>query len=125
MLNPILEATANDDILIMASSACKVDKMSKKLIRKVFLGKQHFIDTQVVTVLDNKNPDIYKDFVYLYLDKTPKMMKAYQMRMLFTGKQIPPKTLNIKALESYKNTVCYISYVSRYKKIKNWKVVYQ
>jgi hypothetical protein len=86
--------------------------------------KKKSIDNEPITILDSLDKEVYNLFIKKYLKKSPRKMKVYWTRMLFTGKKIPPKKLSIKEVTflDTKNS-CYFSYVKADDKPKNWSFI--
>ena len=112
------------DVQFIASPACHVEDLSKNDIKKVFMLKTSSVKGEYVKVLDNADKHVYKEFVTRYLKKSPRKIKTYWTRMLFTGKKIPPKKVSTKELTifDYKDS-CYLTYVAIGKETRNWKTV--
>jgi hypothetical protein len=115
---------AHADVKIIASKSCKVDLLSKKDVKDLFMIKKKSISGESVIVIDSTEKDIYKVFVKEYMNKSLKNIKTYWVRMLFTGRKIPPKKLSLQditSLDSKKS--CYITYAKVDKTPKGWKEI--
>jgi len=116
----VLNADSSMYLHIIASPSCHFKKLDKIEIKKIFLKKRQYIKGEFIIVLDNPQKKIYKKFVYSYLHKTIREIKAYWMRMLFTGKKIPPATLSVAKLKAYNDNICYITYINKGIIFENW-----
>ena len=114
------------DIKIIASSACRIEVVAKSDIKNLFMLKKSLISGESITIIDSSEKTTYKDFLKKYMNKTPRRMKTYWIRMLFTGKKIPPQKLSLDELNSLDDTEfgCYLSYtIDEVSKPKDWKIV--
>jgi ABC-type phosphate transport system substrate-binding protein len=118
-----LHANDKNKIIIIASTACNIRSLNLQELRKLYLGKIEYLQDQLIVVLDNEEKETYDRFLIQYLNKTPKAMKAYRMRMLFTGKKIPPEKLNVAEIKQYKDSICYLTYIKKKKIVSHWKKV--
>ena len=87
--------------------------------------KKRTIARESIKIIDSSEKITYKKFIKQYMNKSPRRMKTYWTRMLFTGKKIPPKKLSsaeLNALDSGRG--CYLSYIV-YKELKpkDWKII--
>lgn len=112
------------EVEIVASEVCQVEHISQGDIKKIFMLKTTSIEGESVKVLDNADKKTYTDFVETYLHKSLKKIKTYWIRMLFTGRKIPPPKVSLLEFNSTDATYnCYLSYVEVGEKPKNWKIV--
>ena len=89
-----------------------------------FLGKKKTINAEPIVVLDSSEKKIYKKFAKEYIHKSLRKMKTYWVRMLFTGKKIPPKKFSLQELSTLDSqNSCYISYMEEEKIPTNWKEI--
>lgn len=111
------------EVEVIGSHACQFHSMTQKEVQKLFLLKKHTIEGQKVVVLDSNDKELYKAFIAKYLNKSLRKIKTYWVRMLFTGKKMPPKKVSLEMLKMFgDNNVCHISYYPSVKeKMKNWK----
>jgi len=116
-----LQAGLNKDIQIIASNVCKIDYLDHTSIKDIFLKKSEYLDGDFIIILDNPNNSIYKEFIHNFIHRSLEEVKAYWMRMLFTGKMIPPEKLKPAHLNTYDDKICYISYIKGSISSKKWK----
>ncbi|CAA6813315.1 MAG: Unknown protein [uncultured Sulfurovum sp.] len=116
--------TAN--VEIVSSKSCKVESLSKSDIKKLFMLKRKSIANEKIVVLDSSNKKLYHSFIADYLNKSVRKIKTYWVRMLFTGKKIPPKKLSLVELHNLEDEeTCHISYVARERDMPiNWKIIH-
>jgi myosin-crossreactive antigen len=119
----ILNADLKSGIQIIASTSCQLNQLSQSEIKEIFLKKKEYIQKKFIIPLDNPDKTIYTQFIHQYLHKSPRAMKAYWMRMLFTGKKIPLDKLKLTNLNQYKDTICYMSYIGKTGTLKEWKTI--
>jgi hypothetical protein len=109
---------------VIASETCEVETLSYYDIKNLFMVKKRSFDNVSVTVLDNSDKSIYVLFLEKYLKKSPRMMKTYWVRMLFTGKKTAPKKFSIDELKELDTkTKCYMTYTSSDNIPESWTKV--
>ncbi|CAA6817517.1 MAG: Unknown protein [uncultured Sulfurovum sp.] len=116
---------ANANVQIVTSKACKLESISKSDIKKLFMLKKTEIGKEKIKVIDSTNKKLYNDFIVTYLNKSVRKIKTYWVRMLFTGKKIPPKKLSTEELTTLADKEsCYFAYVAKEKDMpKDWKII--
>jgi len=120
----LLLTFSNANIHIVASENCTVESLSKSQIKKLFLVKKKSVSGEKVIVLDREESKLYGQFVEEYLNKSVRKIKTYWVRMLFTGKSMPPKKVSLDQLKAVEHKTCHISYVNNKDDIpKNWKTI--
>ncbi len=118
----ILFYFVNADIKLIKSKSCELHYLNISMVSKLFMLKKTFYENEKIIVIDNKNKFIYNTFVKKYLSKTPRKIKIYWTRMLFTGRKIPPKKLSNSELKNIKNkNICYLSYIDSKQNIQGWE----
>lgn len=125
MATIILLTLSSAEVQIIASKSCKVSSMSKNDVKKLFLLKKRLVDGKKIVVLDRTEATLYAKFIEQYLKKSSRKMRAYWVRMLFTGKVMPPKKVSLEELKmlSTKGT-CHISYLKEKQGIpNNWNTI--
>jgi len=116
---------ANADIEIIASPSCRVEVIEKSDVKKLFMLKKRTLSKESIKIIDSSEKITYKKFIKKYMNKSTRRMKTYWIRMLFTGKKIPPKKLSLDELNDLDNSRgCYLSYII-YKELKpkEWKII--
>lgn len=124
ILTTVIFSFASADIKIVASKICKIELIHKSDIKKLFMLKKSSIDGESIKIIDSSDKKVYREFIKRYLRKSPRKIKIYWVRMLFTGRKIPPKKLSLKELDYLDGEDgCYLSYMEIERKPKEWKIV--
>lgn len=114
----------NADVVVIASPTCKVEVLSIHNVKKLFMIKKRSINNEKIIVLDNPDKEVYEIFLNKYLKKSPRKMKVYWVRMLFTGKKVAPKKFLFEDFSSLTtNNSCYLTYVEEENKPNDWKFI--
>ena len=108
------------EVKIMIAPTCKLETLTTHEVKHLFMIKKKSINNESITVLDNSDKEIYKEFLKKYLKKSPRKMKVYWVRMLFTGKKVAPKKFS---LDMNTTDNCYVSYFEETEKPSDWKVI--
>lgn len=121
----LLLTLSHGNIHIIASQNCQLESLSKPEIKKLFLVKKKSVSGEKVSVLDSTESDLYHQFVEEYLNKSVRKIKTYWVRMLFTGKRMPPQKVSVDELEAlHDDSTCHLSYVKEEETVsKNWKII--
>ncbi|CAA6811386.1 MAG: Unknown protein [uncultured Sulfurovum sp.] len=116
---------ANANVQIVTSKSCKLESISKSDVKKLFMLKKTEIDKEKIKVIDSTNKELYNDFIVTYLNKSVRKIKTYWVRMLFTGKKIPPKKLSLEDLKKLDDKeTCHFAYVAKENDMpKEWKII--
>lgn len=83
-------------VVVHPSNAASLDKDS---ITRIFLGKSRAFPGggEAIPVAFKESTKESDEFAQSVLNKTPKQLKAYWAKMIFTGKGTPPKQLDSSA----------------------------
>lgn len=121
----ILLTLSHGNVQIIASKNCELGLLSNKEVKKLFLLKKTLIEDQKVVVLDSMEATVYAQFIEQYLKKSSRKMRAYWVRMLFTGKLMPPPKVSLEELQSLgSDEQCHLSYIRlSVETPKNWKML--
>ena len=86
-------ALAEIEVVVHPSNAAAFDKSA---IQRIFLGKTRAFPSgaEAVPIALREGSTGDADFTKSVLSKTPKQLKAYWAKMVFTGKGTPPKQLD-------------------------------
>ena len=89
-------ALAEVEIIVHPSNAAALDKDA---IKRIFLGKTRAFPGggEAVPVSLNESSPENQEFTKSVLSKTPKQLKAYWAKMVFTGKGTPPRQMDSSA----------------------------
>lgn len=114
----------NADIRLIVSQSCQVEQLSFYEIKSLFMLKKRSVNNQSVTILNRSDKYVYDRFLEKYMKKSPRMMKAYWVRMLFTGKKTEPRKISLETLNGLDvNKQCYMSYTKVDNIPKDWHEV--
>ncbi len=80
------------DIKVMISNEKSLISISKEKLADLYLGKTDNIDGIKVIPIDNK--ESYKEFYQQIIKKTPKQLKEYWIKEMYSGTRIPPKKMS-------------------------------
>ena len=87
---------AEVEVIVHPSNTASLDK---SVIQRIFLGKTRAFpgggDAVPVSLKEGSGGDV--EFTKAVLNKTPKQLKAYWAKMVFTGKGTPPKQIDTAA----------------------------
>lgn len=107
--------TVAADVRIIANPGVKVDTISVRDLKRVFLLQQRTLadGSSVVPVLQRSGP-IHEAFLKRYLDRASEELQTYYQGLVFTGKGSVPKQMSSDAdvLEYVAKTKGAIGYVS-------------
>lgn len=92
MLIPAM-AMAEIEVIVHPSNA---DTLDKDAIQRIFLGKTRAFPggAEAVPISFNEGTPEEAEFTESVLSKTPKQLKAYWAKMVFTGKGTPPRQMD-------------------------------
>ncbi|MCP3921838.1 MAG: hypothetical protein GY714_04555 [Desulfobacterales bacterium] len=104
------------DITIIANKSVDVSKLSKKDVKKIFLGKKRKWDAgdKIIFVTLQKKSDSHKKFLKTYVKKNPSQFANFWKKLVFTGKGKMPKYFKseeamVKFVAKTKNAIGYVS----------------
>lgn len=120
ILSILILQVLNAEVKVMASPSCKIETLTEHEVKHLFMLKRKSINNEEITVLDNSQEEVYKEFLKQYLKKSPRKMKVYWVRMLFTGKKVAPKKFSE---DTNTTSSCYLSYFEETKQPSEWKVI--
>ncbi|MBF0382316.1 MAG: phosphate ABC transporter substrate-binding protein [Magnetococcales bacterium] len=102
------------ELVVITSSENENLSLTKKEIKKLFLGKKKKIKgVRLVPVDQTNGTKDQKKFIKKVLNKTPKKLKAYWARKIFSGKGTPPQHMKdaLAVKEWIKNNPQAIGYI--------------
>ncbi len=92
------------DIVVITNKSTKVDSLSAKEVKSLFLQKsKSFPDGSIAVVGDQpSNSSTKKEFNKKILKKSSKKLKRYWSKLIFSGKAVPPKVIgNDEAMKKW------------------------
>lgn len=91
-----LTSTAEVEVIVHPSNGAALDKDT---IQRIFLGKTRAFPGggEAVAVSAKEGTPESDEFTQKVLAKTPKQLKAYWAKMVFTGKGTPPRQMDSPA----------------------------
>jgi len=122
-----LSLQANEDIAVVVSSKFKIDSLQKSDVNRIFLAKKSHINNKKIKVIELKNAS-YKELFYKQTsNKTLSQLRAYWIRVIFTGKAKPPKQVESldKLLEMMAQNESLISYIPVSMVTDEMKILYK
>ncbi len=108
LLLAIFSSALLADIKVMISNEKSLVSISKEKLADLYLGRTDNINGIKVMPVDNK--ESYKEFYQQIIKKTPKQLKEYWMKEMYSGTRVPPKkmsTQEIKQLMKYRRVIAY------------------
>jgi ABC-type phosphate transport system substrate-binding protein len=86
---------ANDKIAIVVAQNSPIQTITKCEIKNIFLSKtKQFANGDRTYAVELYKSDSSKLFYSYISDKSPKQLRSYWSRLIFTGKGRPPKKFN-------------------------------
>ncbi len=108
LLLAIFSSALLADIKVMISNEKSLVSISKEKLADLYLGRTDNINGIKVMPVDNK--ESYKEFYQQIIKKTPKQLKEYWMKEMYSGTRVPPKkmsTQEIKQLMKHRRVIAY------------------
>lgn len=91
----IFLCVARAEIVVVASAKSTASNMNLEKTNHVFLGKDSaFPDNRKTHLIDLNDDATRTVFDMKVMDKTPRQVKSYWSRLVFIGKELPPKDAN-------------------------------
>lgn len=115
LLLSLFSALAGAEILIISNKSVPDTSLTDDYVRDIFLGKRgHWSDNSTIHVFVVKEQDIHEKFLEQYVHKSVNQWRTYWKRMVFTGRGLPPKSINTEAelIDQISKTEGAIGYVS-------------
>lgn len=113
------------EVVVIGHPSLPVSELELQKVKDIWLGKiKHLADSAPVRPVDqNPGSKARDDFYMKLLDKSPQQVKAYWARVMFTGKDEAPLSLNddvaVRAfIASHPDAIGYIDSVSTDSSIK-------
>ena len=103
--------------LVVVVHPSNSDALSKKLVQRIFLGKQNKFPSGAETVAVNHSPDssLRQTFDQEVVGRSSSQVAAYWSKLVFTGKGVPPKEVSNDAamIELVSQNPSVIGYIDR------------
>ncbi len=118
---------ANAEVVVVVNSNNPV-ALTDKDIKRIFLGKMKSFPgggSSILPINRSSKSDVRKHFDKQALGKSPRQIKAYWSRLMFSGKGNPPQELenDAKIIELIKENPAVIGYIGVGSKTEEIKVV--
>ncbi|MFK7823857.1 MAG: phosphate ABC transporter substrate-binding protein [Oligoflexales bacterium] len=97
-------------VFVIANSKMEIKKVSKKEIRKLFLGKTNRLgDVRALPINQNQHKEVYEKFSDIVLGKSIKQLERYWARKIFTGQGLPAQAKDdvVRYVSENPNTISY------------------
>ena len=114
MMVMVLSMQTFADIVIISHADSGFDRISKVELRKLFLGKlKELPDGSKAKLFEPSESESRSVFLKDVLRKSESNLSAYWARMIFSGKGLPPKSVNVEAqvISLVANTPHAVAYV--------------
>lgn len=122
ILISILCIQAFADIMIVGSSNCQINSLSRVELKNLYLGLNKTSNKDKINVLNRDDTKLYEEFVTTELKKSVVSLETYWVRMLFSGNAKPPKQISYKEwLEINNQNKCFIIYIKQTEYKDNFK----
>lgn len=107
--------TAWAEILIITNKNVSENTLNQEHLQDIFLGKVvQWEDHKAIRMAVLRDPKLHEVFLEEYIHKSQNQWRMYWKRMVFTGRGLPPRTVNSEAemLEYVAETDGAIGYVT-------------
>lgn len=96
-----LSGYAHADVVIVVNPDNKIAALTLNQVRDIFLGQStEFPNGDLAIPADLPDSPARDAFYLKYAEKSPQQMRAYWLKVLYTGKGVPPqKTPTVEALK--------------------------
>ena len=115
LLSPCVSAAPVQEYVVVVHKDHQVDAISRKDLRRMFLGKiSHWPDGSVVVPVFTPNAEIHAEFSRTILRKTPTQLSTYWRKNLFSGRSMMPYMAQDRDdlfayLQRHQNAISYLS----------------
>lgn len=115
LLGPCAFAADEQEYVVVVHEDCKVENLTPKELRRIFLGKtKNWPDGTAVLLVLNPNDAVHADFSRDLLNKSPRQLSTYWRKSLYSGRSMMPYVAETRDdllayLVRYKNAVSYLS----------------
>jgi len=89
-------SSANAEVVVVGNKSSSVQSLSAKQVKNLFLGKSLKLPNGMkAEVVDLPSGDALRaEFYSKVIHKNPSQIKAYWAKRIFTGRGVPPKSLD-------------------------------
>lgn len=95
VLSAIYSSAAVGEVVIVAHKSVGVDQVDARAFQEMALGKRvQWRDGAQVRFVVMKDRELHEQFLRSFVRKSPSQWDTYWRRMMFTGRGLPPKTLD-------------------------------
>ncbi|HPW68782.1 MAG: substrate-binding domain-containing protein [Deltaproteobacteria bacterium] len=82
---------AASEVMVVANDSVPVESLSRDAVQEIFLGrKTRWSDGQKIVLATLKEGDDHRDFLRMYVGKTPHQFQNYWKSQVFTGRGKAP-----------------------------------
>lgn len=86
--------TWTQELVLVVHPETKVEDLSQRDIQKIYLNRKKFWDDGAsIKAANLKIGKIHQHFLNTYVKKSEQQYSTYWKRLIFTGKGVPPKSL--------------------------------
>lgn len=103
------------ELVVVLHPQNTVQALSKEDVSRIYLGKnKNFANGATIETIDlHKDSQQREDFYRKVCEKSPSQIASYWSRLIFTGKGVPPRSLDSEAaarewVASHPNSIAYI-----------------
>lgn len=103
------------ELVVVVHPQNSVQALSKDEVARIYLGKsKNFANGSAIETIDlHKDSGLREDFYRKVCGKSPSQIASYWSRLIFTGKGVPPRSLDTEAaakewIASHPNSMAYI-----------------
>ncbi|HEX4975458.1 MAG TPA: phosphate ABC transporter substrate-binding protein [Pseudomonadales bacterium] len=103
------------ELVVVVNPQNTVQSLSKEDVSRIYLGKnKNFPNGSDIETIDlHKDSQLREDFYRKVCGKSPSQIASYWSRLIFTGKGVPPRSVDTEAaakewIVSHPNSMAYI-----------------
>ena len=103
------------ELVVVVNPQNTLQSLSKEDVSRIYLGKnKNFPNGSAIETIDlHKDSQQREDFYRKVCGKSPSQIASYWSRLIFTGKGVPPRSLDTEAaakewIASHPNSMAYI-----------------
>ena len=117
----------DSSLVVVISKESPLTELTKHQVKRVFLAKTNYINSQKLKVAQIKNSSYETLFYKNALNKSRSQMHSYWATLIFRGKGHPPRSFdNLEALEkAMQNNANIITFLPSEQLTQNMRVLYR